>query len=81
MPEITRCVFNPADGFRYTLTLPEAHWGIYKERKFKSLCKQLRNGEIRLLTDFDYPWLDIRVEKISGSIDDIVRKDEILSNN
>jgi len=81
MPDLTRSVFNPADGFRYTLILTADNWGVYKERKFKSLCKQLRNGQIRLLTDLDYPWLEIQVRKISGTIDDIVRKDEVLSDN
>jgi hypothetical protein len=81
MEDITKTIFNPADGFRYTITLPGELWKVHRFKVFRSLCKKLHNGEITYLTDLKYPWLKVETKKISSSLDDIVKRDEVLSNN
>jgi hypothetical protein len=82
MSDFIKKVFNPADGFLYTLKLKHEDWKAYREMKMKSLSYKLKNGMVKYLTDLDYSWLEVEIEKISVSIDDIITEgNEIFSNN
>lgn len=82
MSDFIRKVFNPADGFLYTLTLRSEDWKRYREMKMRSISYKLKNGLVKYVSDIDHDWLDIHIEKISQSLDELItNQNEIFSNN